>query len=158
MDTQGAYVFDSQGNQRVKPQLGPEHMKSYQIAAPVSTHWRLASCEEVGCEKFIKGHALVIDESSPLGQFQASYVRGDRSRGCTESRDEMGMTVFTYPPGNRCFEEHRVRLEREENFLITGGDWRGNPRQIPARMLRAEDWVDDFANHQDRIKTAHDRG
>jgi hypothetical protein len=153
MNSQGARLLT-----RIQPNMGPENYQSYQIAAPVSTHWRDAACEEVNCEKYLQGFALVIDETSPLGQFQADYARHDRSRGCSESRDEMGMTVFTYPPGNPCFEPHKKRIERMEHFLITGGDWRGNPRGTPAVQLRPDQWVDDFACHQDRIKTALDRG
>jgi hypothetical protein len=153
MDPRGAQLLN-----RIQPAMGPGSYKSYQIAAPVSTHWRDAACEEVGCEKYLNGFALVIDETSALGAFQGDYARHDASRSHCESRDELGMTVFTYPPGTRCFEPHKTRIERPEHFLITGGDWRGNPRGTPAIELRPDQWVDDFACHQDGLKTALDRG
>jgi hypothetical protein len=28
----------------------------------------------------------------------------------------------------------------------------------PPRQMRTDDWVDDFANHQDRLKTRVERG
>ncbi len=153
MDLRGAQQLN-----RIQPGMPAANYKSYQIAAPVSTHWRPATCEEVRCEKFLGGHQLVIDETSPLGAFQASYAREDRTRAHYEGKQADGMTTFTYPPGQRCFEEHKTRLEREERFLITGGDWRGNPRGTPAQELNAADWVDSFANHQDRLATALQRG
>jgi hypothetical protein len=140
--------------------LGPEHKKSYQISAPVKTHWRDATCEEVGCPNYTYGFQVEIDETSPLGQFQADYIRKDRERSFTEEPGELaGMTVFTYPPGNRCFgQKHRKRIERDEIFLITGGDFRGNPRGTPAQVLRSDQWVDDFATHQDHLLDIAKRG
>lgn len=151
MDSNGA--ADMRPMTRIDPLMPASSYKSYKITAPVSTHWRDGTCEEAGCEQYQQGFELVIDESSPLGAFQADYVRGDRSRRCTEERRPDGMTVFTYAPGQKCFTPHKVRLEREENFLITGGDWRGNPRGTPAQALRSDQWVDDFATHQDQLAT-----
>ena len=70
-----------------------------------------------------------------------------------------GLTVFTFEPGQDCFAQHRVPLERDPLFLVRGGDWRGNPTGLqPYRHHRGEDWVDDFADHQDRIARQIERG
>lgn len=138
---------------RVEPQAGPEAYKSYVIAAPLSTHWRPATCEEAGCEAFLNGWRTVVPADSP----QAAYIRGDRSRSCRmEIRD--GMAEFTFGPGQTCFAQHRARLDRPERFLITGGDHRGNPRGTPPVELRPDQWQEDMAGHLDRLKSEIERG
>jgi hypothetical protein len=155
MDTTGAQLVDG----RVVPAMGPENYRSFHISAPTRTHWRDASCEEAGCVQYLQGFVIEIDESSALGQFQASYIRHDRTRRYYEERAEMGMTRFTFPPGNRCFGTvHKVRIERPELFITTGGDWRGNPRGTSPARLRPDQWVDEFATHQDNLLTAYQRG
>ncbi len=147
-------------NGRVVPLLGPEGYKSYQISAPVRTHWRDATCEEVGCLPFREGFMIDVDITSPLGEFQADFIRHDNTRSWhTEPADVAGMIRFVFPPGNRCFGTvHKKRVERPELFIITGGDWRGNPRGTAPASLRPDQWVDDFACHQDNLLTAYQRG
>jgi hypothetical protein len=44
-----------------------------------------------------------------------------------------------------------VPLERPELYVVRGGDWRGNPRGEVRRHSGPDSWVNDFAEHQDRI-------
>jgi hypothetical protein len=135
--------------------------KTYELAVPLQTHWRPASCAEVDCPHHLRGWVTTIDETSALGQMQAGHIRHHAGRAYTEARGEHGMTVFTFPAGQRCFAsaDHRVPLEREPLWLVRGGDWRGNPLRIrTVRHTRAEDWRDDFGEHQDRIVETIERG
>jgi hypothetical protein len=79
------------------------------------------------------------------------------------------MTEFSFPPGQRCFSTvvrsdrvvagHPMRIDRPELFLVSDGDWRGNPYgTAPYVHTRPEDWVDDFANHQNALAEAAQRG
>ncbi len=137
---------------RATPALAPEHMQTYRIVAPISTHWRQASCAEIDCTAYLSGWRTEIDEHTQLGAQQAAYIRSTSGRRFTEARHEITrLTVFTFAPGQTCFAagSHRAPLEREPLYVVQGGDWRGNPRQIRPRVhRRAEDWVDEFANHQ----------
>jgi hypothetical protein len=147
---------------RIMPVAGPEYYKSYTLSAPVTTHWRPATCEEYECDDFLYGFVLTVDENTELGQQQAYYVRHDRTRRCTEQQVGQGITKFVYPPGNQCFEpkrsSHRLPIGRPPNYLVATGDWRGNPIGWSARFRRPADWVDDFANHQIKIAELHQRG
>jgi hypothetical protein len=144
---------------RVQPALSAAAMKTYQIAAPLATHWRDATCEEAGCAAFANGWQTAVDENTDLGQRQAHYIRRDRSREHAEERHGLGVTVFTFPAGQACFRPHKLLTGRPERFLVTGGDWRGNPLRIPAREhVRPDDWVEDMAGTLDEIRTAHERG
>jgi hypothetical protein len=144
---------------RVPPALPAAAMKTYQIAAPLATHWRPATCEEAGCLAYLHGWQTSCDESTELGQRQAHYIRHDRSRKHTERRAETGLTVFGFEPGQTCFRPHQLPSGRPERFLVTGGDWRGNPLRTPPREhSRPDDWVEDMAESLDEIRARHERG
>jgi hypothetical protein len=50
--------------------------------------------------------------------------------------------------------KHQVRLEKPEIFIVKGGDHRGNPKGTPTRVhTKAEFWVEEFAETQDKIQT-----
>jgi len=139
------------------PHLPPEARKTYQVVSPIETHTRPASCAEADCGAYIHGWKTTVDESTELGQGQAHYIRKESGRAFTE-QVEPGLTVFTFDAGQRCFAagEHRVPLDRPEFYIVREGDhdgkrWR-NPRGTdPYRHANGADWVDDFANHQQRI-------
>lgn len=142
---------------RVAPQMPAESMKSYLIASPRDTHTRAARCVEVDCDIQKSGWETFIDEGTALGQRQGYYIRKVAGRQFSEAPNENGITVFTFAAGSECFTEHRVSIDRPEIFAVRGGDWRGNPRGEPARIHdRPEDWVEDFAEHQDALTRAQD--
>ena len=143
---------------RIEPALPAAAMKTYHIAAPLSTHWRPATCAEVDCLAFLHGWQTSADETTDLGQRQAHYIRHDRSRKHAERRAETGLTVFQFEPGQTCFGSHRLPVGRPERFLVTGGDWRGNPRGDRREHVRPDDWVDDMQTSLDDIRTRHERG
>ena len=153
--------FGSAMVNRIEPVLPAQAFKTYGMAMPLRTHWRPATCEEYGCEAYLNGWVSTFDTATDLGQQQYDYCRQDRTRSFHVQRVGGTLVKFVYKPGNRCFRAagHRVPLGRPPRFLVTGGDWRGNPRGIPVQVhQRADDWVDDFANHQDKIAAAIGKG
>ena len=135
-------------------QSGPRGpVKRYDITSPIATHTRRGTCEEARCVPYRKGFVTTVDESTVLGQMQAHYIREDRTRSRVETRDERGLTVFTFDAGTPCFGEHRVPVDRPELYTVRSGDG-----AAPFRHKRAADWVDDFATHQDRLATIIERG
>ncbi len=144
---------------RVPPALPAAAMKTYQIAAPLATHWRPATCEEADCLAYLHGWQTSVDETTELGQQQAHYIRHDKTRKHAERRAETGLTVFRFEAGQACFTAHRLPVGRPERFLVVGGDWRGNPAGIPPREHTKPDfWVEDMAGTLDDIRTRHERG
>lgn len=136
---------------RIQPNLPVESVQTYSIAAPVKTHYRPGSCAEANCPNMANGWRTVIDETSDLGQRQAHYIRKEAGRRYTETRGEAGLTTFEFPAGQSCFTQHQISLERPALFLMRGGDWRGNPRSETQRFDRPDQWVDDFATHQQTL-------
>lgn len=144
---------------RIESRLAPGLLKTYEIKAPKSTHFRPATCAEFGCEYMREGWQSVIDESTELGRAQAHYIRNKSGRRFTEDRNQApGMTVFRFEAGQSCFGEHQLRLDKPELYVVRGGDWRGNPTGNSRQHANADDWVDDFANHQDQLKQQIEKG
>jgi hypothetical protein len=140
---------------RLTPTVGAEHMRSFRIEAPVNTHWRKATCAEVQCPHYLHGWWSEFDESTELGQFQASYVRTSSGRGFRESRTEAGLTRFEFLPGQTCFrsDEHHTRDEDiPELYVVRDGDWRGNPRRTTPLRLGPDGWVNEFGENQERLR------
>lgn len=133
--------------------------KTYGWSAPLRTHWRPAKCDEVDCAAYRNGWTSTVDLATELGQRQADFMQHDRSRSCRQEKVGGTLLAFVYGPGNTCFEadSHRVPLGRPALFTLTGTHWMA--RQRPARIYRGpQDWVDDFAEHQDRIATEIRKG
>ncbi len=139
---------------RPDPVGPPSAYKSFQIASPVATHFRTGTCDEAGCLAHQHGWQTSVDESTDLGARQAHYIRTTCGRRFTERRTELGFTAFVFEAGQKCFAEHKVPLDRPEFYVTRGGDWRGNPRGEVRRHSGADSWVNEFAEHQDRIHRA----
>lgn len=139
---------------RIEPAMGPESYKTYAIQAPRSTHQRKATCAEVDCEYYLNGWQVKADERTELGARQAGYIRTLSGRRFEEKHED-GFTQFLFYPGQTCFSEHFVSLDREPQYLVLGGDWRGNPRGEAPRIHESfDDWANDFGEHQERLRKA----
>lgn len=142
---------------RAKPRLDAAQMKTYGIFAPTSTHFRPATCAEINCEAYTKGWQLQKETLSP----ELLYVAEHAGRSYREMQVREGETWLVFAPGQRCFAAaaHKIRLERPELFVVSGGDWRGNPLNVPvARHSGPDAWVDDFATHQDKLANEGKKG
>jgi hypothetical protein len=146
-------------NERITPNLDSQDYKTFQISAPKETHQRPASCAEVDCDMAEHGWQMKIDLGTELGQKQAYYIKHHSGRRYVVVEQRDGLVTLNFPGGQECFREHSVSVERDPNFLVKGGDWRGNPLNTPTRVhTRPEHWVEEFAENQDRLKTAIERG
>lgn len=127
----------------------PHGFKTYEIIAPLATHFRPAGCEEVGCAAFTNGWKTRVLPGTPE-HAQVLSLAG-RYRFTGPERQDDGLDVFTFPAGQQCFRrsQHRVPLEREPIYLERNG---------AARQFRAEDWIDNFANHQQAIADRRQQG
>lgn len=144
---------------RIDPALPARAFKTYSVLAPASTHFRRATCEEVECPYAVSGWATVVDEGTELGQRQADYIRRSSGRKFTAERTPEGLTRFVFAANQECFSEHKVRVDRDEIFLVRGGDFRGDPTGArPRQHVRPEDWVEDFAEHQQALADRIERG
>lgn len=140
---------------RIDPKLPAGAMRTFEISAPLSTHYRPASCEEVECEHFTKGWQLRKEILSA----ELLYTVAHSGRSYTEMNMREGETWLVFAAGQKCFaaSKHRVRLERPEVYIARDGDWRGNPRgTVPVIHSGPDAWVDQFATHQEKINKARE--
>lgn len=144
---------------RITPNMRPQDYMTYRILSPRQTHFGPATCEDVECDAYAKGWSSLIDEATELGQKQAHYIRNHSGRGFTESRTPAGLTEFIFRPGQSCFRQHVYRNELPAIYRVEGGDFRGNPLGVPSvTHTKPEFWVEDFQEHQDKVKTTLERG
>ena len=111
----------------IQPALSVAAYKSYEIKAPLATHWNVITCADAGCEHHETGWDSVIDERTELGQRQAHYIRRESGRRFREERQPDGLTRFSFEAGQKCFTEHRGRNMRPERFVETGRRSPGQP-------------------------------
>jgi hypothetical protein len=141
----------------IEPLMGPEAYKSYVISQPLATHWRRATCEEIGCPDYQHGWKVRV-EGLPAELVHAARTSGRRH---SELNVADGETWLVFEAGQACFRatEHRAPIGRPPLFVVRDGDARGNPRGTKARLhQRAESWRDDFAEHQQTLADAQQRG
>lgn len=141
-----------------QPRLPASQMQTYSVIAPKDTHWRQATCEEANCVHYQTGWRNIVDERTQLGQAQAHFVRKESRRSFTEERGEDGLTTFSFSAGQPCFTRHQIKLDRQELYLVRGGDSRGNPTGFRRQHTRPLDWVEDMQENQDRLRSAIERG
>ena len=140
---------------RLQPELPARAYRTFQIISPPDLSLIIA-CKRAGCGAWRNGWQTICDETSALGAEQARYIRHQSGRTFREDKTAAGrLTVFTFPPYQRCFREHRTRPER---FIARGGDWRGNPTGEHRVHQSAAGWVEDFALHQIRLTESIARG
>lgn len=136
---------------RIKPVGSVWAYKTYAIRSP----HRPATCEQVDCDAYLHGWVTVVAADSE----QAYYIRTQSGRSFIEERGEGGLATFTFAPGQQCFgaSRHSLPAVGAEAFGERDGDWRGNPT---GRVIRhsPQGWTDSFGEHQERLKTLHERG
>ncbi len=143
--------------QRVVPAVPAWAMKTYEVASPISTHWRAATCEEVDCAHYLNGWATTVLPDSA----DEAAIKGSGRRWARREKTPDGFVRYEFYPGQPCFaaSRHKVLVGRPELFYVRGGDWRGNPAGVPTRQhVRAEDFVEDFGEHQQRVRDAQEKG
>jgi hypothetical protein len=143
---------------RIEPELPIGVFQSYELRRPAGKEfWRKATCEEANCPNWQYGWETRIDLSSELGQQQAAYIVKRSGRHFSQER-EGDMVVFVFTPGQECFSEHQIAVEREPIYLKRDGDWRGNPTGNVRRHTRGQDWVEDMQEQLGRVIDDRKRG
>ena len=148
---------------RVEPVRDVTLMQTYGLSAPQATHYRPASCREVDCPNYANGWISGFDVTDPE-QARACKIVRERSgrlftvQEMTGANGRVERVLLTFAPGQECFLPHRIALEREPIYYFRDGDWRGNPTGRKIVFSDSTSFVDDFGEHQEKIKTLVERG
>ncbi len=141
--------------QRIQPRLPVRLMQTFKVSRPLATHTRPATCEEVQCPDFINGYQVRLpfaDDRITLLK-AAAYGRVDGMQRAIHEVTCIGDAERTFILSGPCLKAttHRVSLERPENYLVRGGDWRANTGLI-RRHTRPELWVEDMSETFDAVR------
>lgn len=142
---------------RQPPKMPTASYKTYQILAPVTTHFRPATCAEAGCIAFQRGWTF---KKSDLDERLLHIVTHAGKRYREETLELGGDIYLVFEPGQACFQAstHRVNLQRPEFYLAGRGDYRSYSTKGAQRFSRPEDWQDSFANHLDTLANEIKKG
>lgn len=141
---------------QLQPVADPRYYQTYQVAAPLGTHWTAATCEQVDCEHWREGWAVRVEH---LDARDLHLVK-TAGRKFVEQQIGPGETWLVFEAGQPCFRAgtHVRRIEKPELFILRGGDHRGDPTGRGPIQLSPESWTDDFGEHQDNISQLIERG
>ncbi|MVO84194.1 hypothetical protein GPA10_05255 [Streptomyces sp. p1417] len=142
---------------RPEPLMPPQAYKTYEMRAPLSSHFRPGTCAQAECPHFLNGWRVHVEALTP-DLLQAARTSGRRYR---EEHVAEGHTYLVFEAGQACFRasQHRVRVDRPPLYLVRDGDHRGNPLGTKARLhQRPEHWIEDFATHQQAIADELNKG
>jgi hypothetical protein len=140
---------------RIEPALPAYAFRTFRISAPVSTHFRKATCAEVDCPNWLNGWRVRVESLTP-DLLHTAKTSGRRYR---EERPAEGTTWLVFEAGQPCFRaaEHRTPLGKPELYLVRDGDFRqsfGQARQ----HTRPEHWLEEMTENQQRLIDAKQRG
>lgn len=137
------------------PVHGPAAYRTWQIAAPLATHHRAASCEEAGCDAFLHGFQVELSphtndrHKAALEAVVAVYGKpgqGGPGGRYSHAWGDQGRLTLIFEPGSVCFraKEHRIRIDRPPLYVVRDGDWRGNPYGTAPQVVESTEWIDRY--------------
>lgn len=123
---------------------------TYGIVMPKGTHTRVATCQEVECGAHAYGWMTKLDVGTEIGVKRARYIIDHSGRHWTAEQNG-GLVTFTFPPGQQCFAEHRVALEKEPLYTLKHGSMRPD-------VISGQEWLDRFGTNQQALAYIQEQG
>lgn len=143
----------------ITPTGRPSDYKSFSIAAPRTTHWLPATCEQVDCEHWRKGFWAEFDTRTAQGRVQEAYIRHSSGRAFRQVLERSdgeplptGVVRFEFPAGQQCLgaDKHTIRREEVgEIFATRVGDYRAH---ATPQVVSADGWVNQFLENDERLR------
>lgn len=133
------------------PHLSAQTHKLYSVAAPLTTHWRSATCLEVDCPNFLNGWKVRV-EGLPDELLYAAKTSG---RKYVQMDVGPGETYLVFEAGQQCFAQHTTSLDRPAIFAVRSDLIQ---RGRPFIHSGPDAWLDDFDSHQQTLRAQQERG
>jgi len=134
-------------------QLPVAAYQTFAITADAPGLTRPATCAEVECDAYLLGWTTTLDTSTEPGQRAVAFLAaGAGGRHYRETTlPGFPLRTFVFEPGQLCFRagEHRIAI-RPARFARWNG-WHGQRVGEIRPYDRPDQWVDDFATHQQRL-------
>lgn len=126
--------------------IDPRKQQSFDAAMPEG-HWERISCRDASCGAYARGWVTVV----PTGSDLALAIRSNEFglRHFQESIREAGMSQFSFPQGQTCFQIHQ-RLVRPPTLTH---------RQMGSiRTLDAEQWIETWNEESYKVNHEIEKG
>jgi hypothetical protein len=135
-------------------------MKTYAVRSPLNTHFRSATCAEIGCPDYLHGWYLKIDGTPENLIYTAKHSGRRYTIGELWDNSGSAFQALIFEAGQECFRSstHVISLDRPEFFYAGQGDHRSFSTRRAIKFDRPEHFVDSFATHLDRLKQDLERG
>jgi hypothetical protein len=152
---------------RLTPPMPQQVYRTFSVHMPLATHWRRASCEEAGCKRWARGWKTKFVPGTPAGEKIRYQIKNSPTKRKYTVVRLPDRVEVCFPAGQECFVQdhpataHKVSVQRPQIHVVRAGDWRTDARTRHATRrvhTRAEYWVEEFAENQDRLKKAIQRG
>lgn len=146
---------------RVQPRMPVGSYQTFSVHMPTATHWRDATCEEVGCKRWARGWKTTFVPGTPDGDKIRHFIKNSSIKRRYTVVRLADKTEVVFEAGQECFMQdsaathHRRPIPRPQIHVVRGGDWR---HSWDRRVVSSTEWVDRFATNQDHLKTAIERG
>jgi hypothetical protein len=142
---------------RIQPKMAPTAYRSFEVRAPLTTHWRSVSCKDVECQHYLNGWISRFDVTTQEGLQWSSAIAHSGRKYTWEKRGNV--VTFKFPPGQECFQApHKVRTGREELYVVRDGDHRGNPTGRTRRERQPLLFVEAFEENLSTLRDEINKG
>jgi hypothetical protein len=157
MNPRGGFVMGSP-NLGLNPRMPTHAYKTFNIAAPVNTHFRPATCEEIDCPAYLNGWTYRKTDLIAANLYDLVTHAGKRYR--EQALDEGGELFLVFEPGQICFQakSHRISLERPQFFFSGRGDHRSYSPKRAYQYVDGAEWSEAFAEHQEILNRVAQEG
>lgn len=147
------YMIPTSEGMRFPQKGNPNEYSTFSIHAPLATHWRKATCQEVDCPEYRNGWGLRVEHHDAAVLYAAEHS----GRKFYRKEVSPGENWLVFEAGQKCFqaENHRKKIERDDVFVLRRGDFR---RYEDPHKLSSQSWVDSFGENQENINAAIQRG
>lgn len=135
--------------------LNLETHRTFSVVTPPDTHTEPATCEQVNCQRWSEGFAVLLDTSTQGGRDRYDWIYANPGGRQWYRTVEGDVTRLDYPPGNRCYDQHRRILDKPAVLLVRKGahsDRRVVDRlPVERRHVNGADFMDDLRTHTDSV-------
>jgi hypothetical protein len=154
----GTISFGGSRGTLLQPKMSTDKYKTFNVAQPLDTHFRKATCAEVECDAFVNGWTYKKADLITADLLYLVTHAGKRYKEAT--LDDSSELYLVFEPGQMCFQaaSHRINLERPQFFTSGRGDRRSfNPRRA-YQYADGDEWVEAFAEHQEILNRVIEQG
>lgn len=147
-------INNSQPLNRWTPRMESSQYRTFMASAPLTTHFRPATCREVSCAAYENGWSFDKAVLTPSDYYRVTHS-GKRYR---EVNIGPNQTYLVFESGQFCFDKHTIRLQRPEEFFTGRGDWRTFNIHHAKRIKSSDEFADRLGTHLEVVKEVIKRG